>query len=88
MLALAQLHAQAPAPERTVVFLAVTAEESGLLGSQWYAQHPVYPIAGTVANINMDNMNTVGRTRDADALKWILKNNVEFGRTMAPQAQD
>ena len=64
LLALAQLHTQAPAPERTVVFLAVTAEESGLLGSQWYAQHPVYPIAGTVANINMDNMNTVGRTRD------------------------
>ena len=64
LLALAQLHAQAPAPERTVVFLAVTAEESGLLGSQWYAQHPVYPIASTVANINMDNMNTVGRTHD------------------------
>ena len=64
LLALAHLHAQAPAPERTVVFLAVTAEESGLLGSQWYAQHPVYPIASTVANINMDNMNTVGRTRD------------------------
>ena len=47
-----------------VVFLAVTAEESGLLGSQWYAEHPVYPIAKTVANINMDNMNTFGRTRD------------------------
>jgi len=46
------------------VFLAVTAEESGLLGSQWYAEHPVYPIAKTVANINMDNMNTFGRTRD------------------------
>lgn len=64
LLALAHLHTQAHAPERTVVFLAVTAEESGLLGSQWYAQHPVYPIASTVANINMDNMNTVGRTRD------------------------
>ncbi|MEC7550055.1 MAG: M28 family metallopeptidase [Pseudomonadota bacterium] len=64
LLALAQLHTQVPAPERTVVFLAVTAEESGLLGSQWYAEHPVYPIASTVANINMDNMNTVGRTHD------------------------
>ena len=53
-----------PAPERTLVFLAVTAEESGLLGSQWYAQQPIYPIETTVANINMDNLNTVGRTRD------------------------
>ena len=64
LLALAYLHSQLPPPDRSVVFLAVTAEESGLLGSQWYAEHPVYPIAKTVANINMDNMNTFGRTRD------------------------
>jgi Zn-dependent M28 family amino/carboxypeptidase len=64
LLALAYLHSQQPPPDRSIVFLAVTAEESGLLGSQWYAEHPVYPIAKTVANINMDNMNTFGRTRD------------------------
>ena len=65
LLALAGLHLdQAAAPERTVVFLAVTAEESGLLGSQWYAENPVYPIATTVANINMDALNTWGRVRD------------------------
>ena len=64
LLALAHLHAQAAPPARTVVFLAVTAEESGLLGSQWYAENPVYPIPKTVANINMDNMNTFGRTHD------------------------
>ena len=65
LLALAGLHLdQAAAPERTLVFLAVTAEESGLLGSQWYAENPVYPIATTVANINMDALNTWGRVRD------------------------
>lgn len=64
LLALADMHMRLPAPERTLVFLAVTAEESGLLGSQWYAEHPIYPIETTVANINMDNLNTFGRMRD------------------------
>jgi len=65
LIALAELHANQPAPpERTVVFLAVTAEESGLLGSQWYAENPVYPIETTVANINMDGLHTWGRVRD------------------------
>ena len=41
-------------PERTVIFLHVTAEEQGLLGSQWYAVHPVYPLEKTAANINID----------------------------------
>ncbi|MCG8412798.1 MAG: M28 family peptidase [Pseudomonadales bacterium] len=64
LLELARLHSQLPPPERTIVFLAVTAEESGLLGSQWYAENPIYPIAKTVANINIDGLNTFGRTRD------------------------
>lgn len=64
LLALAKLHSEVPAPQRSIVFLAVTAEESGLLGSQWYAEHPLFPIEKTVANINMDAMNTSGRTRD------------------------
>ena len=64
LLALADMHMRQAAPERSIVFLAVTAEESGLLGSQWYAEHPVYPIETTVANINMDNLNTFGRMRD------------------------
>jgi Zn-dependent M28 family amino/carboxypeptidase len=50
-------------PRRSLVFLAVTAEEQGLLGSRWYGQHPIYPLSATVANINMDAMNTFGRTR-------------------------
>ena len=51
-------------PERTVVFLWVTAEEQGLLGSAWYAQHPVYPLAKTVANLNIDGLNNYGPTKD------------------------
>ena len=51
-------------PERTIVFLSVTAEEQGLWGSAWYAQNPVYPINKTVANINMDGLNFYGKTKD------------------------
>ena len=50
--------------ERSILFLAVTAEEQGLWGSAWYAQNPVYPIAQTVANINMDGLNWYGATKD------------------------
>lgn len=64
LLALAKLHVQQERSDRTIVFLAVTAEESGLLGSKWYAEHPIFPIETTVANINMDNLNTFGRMRD------------------------
>jgi len=51
-------------PERTVVFLAVTAEEQGLWGSAYYAQNPVYPTSKTLANINMDVLNWYGKTKD------------------------
>jgi len=64
LLILADMHMQQEPPDRTIVFLAVTAEESGLLGSQWYAENPSYPIETTVANINMDNLNTFGRMHD------------------------
>ncbi len=52
------------APERTIVFLSVTAEEQGLWGSAWYAQNPVYPAGKTLANINMDGLNYYGKTHD------------------------
>lgn len=51
-------------PRRTILFLSVTAEEQGLLGSQYYAEHPLYPLAHTALDINMDGMNVSGRTRD------------------------
>jgi Zn-dependent M28 family amino/carboxypeptidase len=53
-----------PRPKRSILFLAVTAEEQGLLGSQYYATLPVYPLEKTLANINIDGMNMFGRTRD------------------------
>ena len=51
-------------PERTIIFLSVTAEEQGLWGSAYYAQDPVYPANKTLANINMDGLNNVGKTKD------------------------
>jgi Zn-dependent M28 family amino/carboxypeptidase len=51
-------------PRRSVLFLAVTAEEKGLLGAKYYATHPLYPLANTAANINMDGVNQWGTTSD------------------------
>lgn len=51
-------------PERTIVILAVTAEEQGLWGSAYYAQNPIYPAAKTLANINMDGLTWYGKTKD------------------------
>jgi Zn-dependent M28 family amino/carboxypeptidase len=53
-----------PKPRRSILFLFVTAEEQGLLGSAGYAEHPLYPLAKTVAVLNIDAMNVHGRTRD------------------------
>jgi Zn-dependent M28 family amino/carboxypeptidase len=53
-----------PRPQRSIVFLAVTAEEKGLLGSKHYASAPLYPLEKTLACINMDSLNVWGRTRD------------------------
>ena len=51
-------------PERTIVFLAVTAEEQGLWGSAYYGQNPVYPLEETVADINMDGLSNHGKVKD------------------------
>ncbi|MBX7126986.1 MAG: M28 family peptidase [Cyclobacteriaceae bacterium] len=64
LLALARATTAQPKPDRTVVFLSFTAEEQGLWGSAYYVSHPVYPLAKTVANINMDMMNPWGKTKD------------------------
>jgi len=61
---LARGFAKGKRPERSVLFLAVTAEEKGLLGSEYYASHPLYPLAKTVAVINMDGMAPFGPSRD------------------------
>ena len=64
LVALAEAHAKTGPAKRSVAFLAVTAEESGLLGSRYYAEHPVYPLARTVGGVNMDGLNVTGRARD------------------------
>ncbi|AMR30421.1 peptidase M28 [Mucilaginibacter sp. PAMC 26640] len=51
-------------PKRSVVFLAVTAEEQGLLGSEYYGTHPVYPLNKTVADLNLDALSDFGETSD------------------------
>lgn len=53
-----------PAPKRSILFLAVTAEEKGLLGAKYYAAHPLYPLERTLADINMDVINLWGKTKD------------------------
>jgi Zn-dependent M28 family amino/carboxypeptidase len=65
LLEIAEAYTRLPQPpERSVLFLAVTAEERGLLGAKYYAQNPLYPLEKTVANINMDGFNQWGRTQD------------------------
>jgi Zn-dependent M28 family amino/carboxypeptidase len=84
-----------PAPRRTIVFLATTAEEQGLLGSEYYAAFPLYPLARTLAAINMDAINVWGRTRDltvvgfgASELDVIAANAAkEQGRVLRPDPE-
>jgi Zn-dependent M28 family amino/carboxypeptidase len=64
LIELGRAFAHGPRPERSIVFLNVTAEEKGLLGSQYYASHPLYPLAKTVANINVDSLDPNGPARN------------------------
>jgi Zn-dependent M28 family amino/carboxypeptidase len=64
LLELGRVFAKAPRTDRSVVFMSVTAEEKGLLGSAYYAAHPLYPLAKTVANLNMDALDVYGLTRN------------------------
>jgi len=83
------------APARSVLFLAVTAEEQGLLGAKYYASDPLYPLAKTLANINLDVMNLWGRTRDIvvvgygnSTLEDILEAEARVqGRVIAPDPE-
>ena len=64
LIELGRAFAKAPKPERSVVFLAVTAEEKGLLGSEYYSANPLYPLGKTVAVLNMDAMDPHGPARN------------------------
>ena len=84
-----------PPPKRSILFLTVTAEEQGLLGSQYYAVTPVYPLAKTLANINIDGINQWGRTKDitviglgaSDLDDYLRDAAAEQGRTLAPDPE-
>lgn len=64
LVALAEGFTKAGAPDRSVVFLAVTAEESGLLGSKYYAENPIFPLGQTVGGVNMDAFSMAGPAKN------------------------
>lgn len=57
-------------PPRSILFLATTAEESGLLGAKYYAEHPLYPLDHTLADLNIDILNPWGKTRDVEDISF------------------
>jgi Zn-dependent M28 family amino/carboxypeptidase len=65
MLEDARLFAHGPRPQRTLLFAAWTGEERGLLGSEYYAEHPLFPMETTVANLTFDTLQWNGRVKDA-----------------------
>src|SRR5262245_34401592 len=82
-------------PRRSILFIATTAEEQGLLGAEYYARYPLVPIAQTVANINLDSMNVLGTTTDITPLganrstlgKFIEEIAKENNVTVSPDAR-
>jgi Zn-dependent M28 family amino/carboxypeptidase len=72
-------------PRRSILFLAVTAEEQGLLGSQYYSVSPIYPLAKTVADINMDSWNTHGRTKDLTLIGFGASELDDYARDAAAE---
>jgi Zn-dependent M28 family amino/carboxypeptidase len=68
ILAMARAAAAAPHPRRSLLFLFVTAEESGLLGSAYFVEHPPVPVADMIADLNIDGGNLLGLVRDLDVL--------------------
>jgi len=84
-----------PQPKRSILFLMVTAEEQGLLGSEYYAKSPLYPLDKTVANINIDGINQWGRTKDftvigmgaSDLDDYLKAAAAEQGRVLRPDPE-
>jgi Zn-dependent M28 family amino/carboxypeptidase len=84
-----------PQPKRSILFLMVTAEEQGLLGSQYYSVTPLYPLAKTAANINIDGINQWGKTKDitvvglgaSDLDDYLRQAAQEQNRTLTPDPE-
>ncbi len=82
-------------PKRSILFLSVTAEEQGLLGSQYYSVTPIYPLAKTFADINMDEINKWGPTKDLTVIglgaseldDYAAAAAAEQGRTLRPDPE-
>jgi len=70
-------------PRRSILFLAVTAEEQGLLGSEYYTVSPIYPLAKTVADINLDSWNVHGRTKDLTLVGYGASDLDDYARDAA-----
>ncbi len=96
LLEVARAFAKLPAPpKRSILFVSVTAEEQGLLGSQYYSVAPLYPLDKTAANINMDTGNVHGRTKDltvvglgaSDLDDYARAAAAEQGRVLEPDAE-
>jgi Zn-dependent M28 family amino/carboxypeptidase len=89
------LQKTSPPPRRSILFVSVTAEEQGLLGSEYYSVTPVYPLSTTLANINMDGINVHGRTKDitligygaSDLDDYTRAAAIEQNRTVRPDAE-
>jgi Zn-dependent M28 family amino/carboxypeptidase len=84
-----------PKPKRSILFVMVTAEETGLLGSKYYSVTPLYPLEKTVANVNIDGINQWGRTKDitvvgmgaSDLDDYLREAAAEQGRTLRPDPE-
>jgi Zn-dependent M28 family amino/carboxypeptidase len=95
VLEVARAFAKGPRPARSLVFAAWTAEERGLLGSDFYAENPIYPLATTVANLTIDVLQTAGPSRDVvligagqSSLEQLLaREAAKQGRTVTPDAK-
>ena len=94
VLELARLFKAGPAPDRTLSFALWTGEERGLLGSEWYAAHPVDPLAKTAANLTLDILQTAGEAKDVilvgqgqSSLEDLLADAAaKQGRTITPES--
>lgn len=95
LLELARAYAKGPKPERTVLFLAVTAEEKGLLGSEYYADNPLRPLATTAGVVNMDGPFGIEKTSNfsisgaakLDLLTTLTQEGEKLGRHYTPDAR-
>ncbi len=87
LIELARAFAKLPTPpKRSLLFLAVTGEEQGLLGSEYYATHPIYPLTKTLADLNMDAFNDVhGKTTDITIVGLGNSDLDDYARTVAAE---